>query len=113
MRSYNLEKLFNELPKNALEKIFCNKNVQIYKVLSDNYLEKIIRILVNPILLSPTEEQFPVPIDTPSDMILWNELECKIQNNSTVYILENKCIYLLDSPETWNMYIAKWKNRRP
>lgn len=108
---YKELKVLFEKESNDVEKIFSNQSVDIYEMTS-NIFQKALDVLCDPILLSPSGEQYQLTINSLIDMVEWNKLKAEILSVSSRIIIQNSCVYVFHSSEDYYIALAKWRNKK-
>ena len=107
-----LKTLLQEHKKDrCIEKIFNGSHVEVFKV-KQAVFTKIVKDLSDPILLSPDGSQFSISIKSTVDIVEWNKLRPEIDEHATKSLVKNTCIYILESPEMYALFVTKWNNKK-
>ena len=109
-RQKELKELF-EKEASGIEEIYSNKNVEMYKTISEVF-ESALEILSDPILLSPSGAQCQLVINSLLDIVEWNKLRSEVYSVSSHTIIKNNCVYVFQTEEDYSMAIAKWNNKK-
>ncbi len=109
-RYCDLKELFKK-ENSDVERIFESLNLEIYKTTSEIYKESL-KILCDPILLSPSGEQYKLEINSLIDMVEWNKLKTEISSVSSQTIVQNSLIVVFEKTNDYNVAITKWNNKK-
>ena len=109
-RYRDLKELFKK-EKSDVDNIFESLNLEIYKTTSEVF-EKSLTILCDPILLSPSGEQYKLEINSLIDMVEWSKLKTELLNVSSQTIIQNNFILVFEKTDDYNVAIAKWNNKK-
>ena len=96
----------------CIAQIFSSNHVEVFNVVKQSLFTKIVENLSDPILLSPDGSQFTIAMESTVDIVEWNKLRSEIELHSTKSLVKNTCLYILESPEMYSVFITKWNNKK-
>lgn len=108
-----LRRLLKENKKDkCIKQIFSSNHVEVFNVVKQALFTKIVEELSDPILLSPDGSQFTIAMESTVDIVEWNKLRSEIKLHSTKSLVKNTCLYILESPDMYSIFITKWNNKK-